>query len=593
MLVAVCPAQEHWSYLTYLGGAGSDKPNAVKSDGAGGSFIAGETYSIGPPFSTQGPGYSSVPSAFIARIDAAGQMVFATRLGYGGATSLAVDAAGNAFVAGTMRLEPDFATPGVFQPEAGSSSVFIAKFSPSGEKLFGTYFGGLNGVQIRTMTLDGEGRPIFCGSSWGNAVPLSSSLFQPVPQITTAFCAQLSSDGANLIFSTLLGKPSSGFGSYSIATSAVVDPEGNLVVAGTSFDNGFASTVDPQFEDRRRSLYRSQNGPYQSTGGPQFGSIESLVTVGTEIFVGTLNAGAWASSDRGDTWRQLSRAPSGVLVAHPGDTRFLCVTAVNTVFCSRDGGVSWPQMYILRGQITLVPDPRVEGGFFIITNQTERFSYLALGPNPPLTGLSTNPRWLTINPSGDRILAVDVNRALLLSEDRGATFRKLADNITLVAEAPSAPYRLYGVRFFRLSGRDSFIIKSDDGGLTWTDTALDIPFTLVRQLSVDPSDPNTVYVVTGSGAYRSLDAGDSWHLWTPPGLDNVGVQTLHFDDQNRAWAGTVQGGHGFLIKLKIDKLEILSGKILSGAGGANITNIRINSDGQSFFTGFTFGLTFP
>ena len=595
LLAAVCQAQGNWSYLTYLGGSGSESIRAVSSDGAGGTFVAGETYSIGPPFSAQDPGIRSVPSVFVARIDAAGQMVFAKVLGDGSASALAVDADGNAFVSGTIRVAPDFTTPGVFQPEAVSSQAFVAKISPSGDKLFATYFGSQNGVQIRTLTLDADGRPIFCGSAIGGSAPLTpSSLFQPEGRNYAAFCAQLNSDGASLVFSTLLGKPSTGLGGYTATNSAAVDIEGNLVVAGVTNDSEFGSAFAPQSEDRRRSLYRSRSGePYQSAGVLRFGSVASIQSVGNEIFVGTEINGAWVSPDGGDTWRQIRGAPSGALVAHPVATRFLCVYFSNSGSCSRDGGSTWQPLGIFSGQITLVPDPRVEGGFFRTSSQPfSRFGYLALGAPAPPTNLSSIPQWLSINAAGDRILAVDSN-SLLLSEDRGATFRKLSDNVSRAAEAPGAPHRLYATRFARFPARDSLVVKSDDGGVTWINTTLDEPFTFLRQLIVDPSDPNIVYVVAGTGAYRSINGGASWHLWTPHGLDNAGVQTIHFDDQDRAWVGTVQSFNGFLLKLKIDKPAILWGAMLGGAGGGHIDNVRVDAYGRIFFTGFTFGTDLP
>ncbi|MBI2685842.1 MAG: hypothetical protein HYX27_05980 [Acidobacteria bacterium] len=595
LLAAVCQAQGNWSYLTYLGGIGSESIRAVSSDGAGGTFVAGESYSIGPPFSAQDPGYRSVPYVFVARIDAAGQMVFAKLLGDGSASALAVDPDGNAFVSGTIRVAPDFSTPGVFQPEAVSSQAFVAKISPSGDKLFATYFGSQNGVQIRTLTLAADGRPIFCGSAIGESVPLTpSSLFQLEGRNNAAFCAQLSSDGTRLVFSTLLGKPSAVPGSNTTPTSAVLDLEGNLVVAGSTYDSEFGLAVAPQSEDRRRSLYRSRRGePYQSLGGFRFGSVASIQSVGNEVFVGTEINGAWVSSDGGDTWRQIRGAPSGALVAHPLATRFLCVYYLNQGVCSRDGGSTWQPLGLFSGQVTLVPDPRMEGAFFITNSQRfGRFGYLALGAPAPPTNLESIPQSLSINAAGDRILAV-VSNSLLLSEDRGATFRKLSDNVSRAAEAPGAPHRLYAARSVRFPARDSLMVRSDDGGVTWTDTTLNEPFTFLRQLIVDPSDPNIVYVVAGAEAYRSIDGGASWHLWTPPGLENAGVQTIHFDDRDRAWVGTLQGGNGFLIKLKIDTPAILWGTMLGGAGGGHIDNVRVDADGRIFFTGFTFGTDLP
>lgn len=593
LLAAACPAQDHWSYLTYFGGAGSENIQFMTGDGAGGTYLAGETSSVGPPFSDESPGYLSVSAVFLARLDPAGQLIFAKVLGYGSASALAVDAAGNAFFAGNIRVTNGFTTPGVFQPEATSAQAFLAKFAPSGEKLFATYFGSQNGVQTRSMTVDPDGRPIFCGNAVSSAVPLTpSTLFAPEGRNQSAFCAQLTADGASLVFSTLLAKPTPVLSAVSFPNSAVLLPDGLLAVAGATYDPAFSSHFAPRPEEPGRSLYVApRGGPFLNLPKAPWASVISVQTVGNEAFVGTENAGAWVSPDGGETWRQLPGSPPGPLVAHPLATRFLCVYTVNQAFCSRDGGSTWQSNGIFTGQITLVPDPRYEGGFFVTNTQAfSRPNYVALAAPPPPLPLREVPQWIAASPNGDRILAV-VSRGLLLSVDRGATFQKLSDNIFRAAVAPGDPNRLYAIKAARLSTRESRIIRSDDGGVTWSDATPDEPFTFIRDLIVDPVNADTLYLLSGpAAAYRSTDAGASWHLWTPPGLDNIGVLSLHFDNRDRIWIGCVQSAHGFFLKLKMDSPEITWGRMLGGAG---ISRLRADAAGRLSFLGATFGTDLP
>lgn len=597
LAAAVCQAQQRWPYLTYFGGLGSESIRFVSSDGAGGSIVAGETFSIGPPFSDQPPGWRTAPYVFVARFDAAGQLIFMKVLGDGSLGAMAVDADSATFVAGSIRVSSDFATPGVFQSEATGTQAFVAKISSSGEKQFATYFGTQGAVQIRTMAIDAQSRPLYCGAAiWSSAVPLTSStLFPAEGRNPAGFCAQLTADGASLVFSTLLGKPSAVSLNTTSPATAALDMEGNLVVAGSTAVSEFGSGLAPQSQDRRRSIYWSQNGePYQSAGGTRFGTVMSVQTIGNDVFVGTQSSGVWTSPDGGGTWRQFAGAPfSGSLSVHPAATRFMCVAFLNQVSCSQDGGSNWQFPRIIANGLTLVPDPRVEGGFFVTTDQPSRqFTYLALGSSPPATNLQILPQWLSINSSGDRILAI-TDRRLMVSEDRGATFRMVADNIARVAAAPGAPQRLYAARAFYFSGQQSIIIRSDDGGANWTDTALDETFSFLREVVVDPSSPDIVYVVAASGAYRSTNAGASWELWTPPGLDNVAVQTIHFDGKNRVWVGTAMIANGFLLKLRIDKPAIVWGTLLGGAGGGSTSGIRLDAAGRILFTGSTLGFDLP
>lgn len=594
LAAVVSPAEEPWSYLSYFGGAGGETIQAVRSDGAGGTFFSGTTSSVGPPFTDAAEGYRSNSQAFVARVDAAGRLVFATLLGDGSAPALAVDADGNVYVAGVIQSSRGFSTDGVFQPEMDFAGGFLAKFNPAGEKLFATYFGGRNGVQIRTLTLDGEGRPIFCGYVRGNTIPLKPADSLPLgTERYGAFCAAAGADGTELLYSRLVGAPSPLLESVTMVNSAAMAPDGNLVIAGTTPNTAFAPNTETPVSDQRRTLFRAREGePFEALGGPGLGSIVSVQVVGKDVFAGTLNNGAWASGDGGTTWRRLGSAPSGTLVVHPNASRFMCVYFTNTGMCSRDGGTVWQPMSLYAGQISMVADPRVDGGFFVAsTQQFDRVWYVPLGSDPSPWNLPGIARSVTVNAAGDRIFATIENR-VYFSEDRGATYRVILENAARVAVAPGDSRRLYATRAFR-TAEMSLVVRSDDGGATWVDMPVDQPFAFFQQMIVDPADADTVYVVTGAGAYRSTDGARSWQLWTPAGLSNTAVQAVHFDDQARVWAGTGKLGYGFVAKLKAESGEVVWQTMVGGVGGGYIGSAGVSGEGRIYFSGFTLGADLP
>jgi photosystem II stability/assembly factor-like uncharacterized protein len=72
------------------------------------------------------------------------------------------------------------------------------------------------------------------------------------------------------------------------------------------------------------------------------------------------------------------------------------------------------------------------------------------------------------------------------------------------------------------------VIKSLDGGATWTVASTGLPPVPVTKLIVSPRDPsgNTVYAGTWLGVYETTDGGASWHLYGN-GLPMVVVSDLY------------------------------------------------------------------
>lgn len=593
LLAGLAQAQQNSPYLTYIGGPGDDDVRLVTSDEAGNTFIAGHTNSLGVPFSDELQGYTSVPRIYVMKIDSAGKQVFSRVLGYGLVGGLAADAEGNVFVGGRIQASPDFATPGAFQDSASSTQAFLAKYSREGEKMFATYFGTRGAAQLQALAVDSDGRPVFCGSTTENAVPLTpSSLFQPQAQRPTAYCARMSQDGSKLLFSTLLGSTSANVTPRGIR----LDSKGDLLIFGTTLAADFPLVKAIQTIDKRRTLYGPREGSYRSLGGPQFGTVASIGKVGEDVFVGTADSGIWFSPDNGENWKKVPGFWSGVLAVSPLNSRFLCVvTQATQVACSSDHGANWEQK-IFSGASGVIADPWVEGGFFVTTNRQSGVpQYLALGSSKTEVNFAEQLGWLGTDRSGDRVWAVpsQSSPALYLSIDRGSTFKKLADNISMVAAAPREPQRLYAARASWFPFKDSLVIVSDDGGVSWRNTALDAPFNRVQQLVVDSMNPQVVYVVQGSSAFVSTDSGASWQPLTPPGLDNLALNTMHIDDQGGAWIGTVGASNGFLMKLNLENPEIQWSTIFGGAGGGAFTAACFDKAGRILLSGFSSAFDLP
>jgi photosystem II stability/assembly factor-like uncharacterized protein len=70
------------------------------------------------------------------------------------------------------------------------------------------------------------------------------------------------------------------------------------------------------------------------------------------------------------------------------------------------------------------------------------------------------------------------------------------------------------------------VIKSSDGGTTWTNASAGLPAVPMTKLLVSTRDPNTVYAGTWIGVYETTDGGASWHLYGQ-GLPVVTVSDLY------------------------------------------------------------------
>jgi hypothetical protein len=136
---------------TYFGGSGQDQGNGVVCNKATGEIaVVGNTTS--PDKISGSKSFQSIygggpQDAFIAYLNGSGNLMWSTY--YGGAQpdygqAVCLDNSGNIVITGGTFSLSAIAFPNALQPAIGGDyDAYLAKFLPSGQRLWSTYFGGL------------------------------------------------------------------------------------------------------------------------------------------------------------------------------------------------------------------------------------------------------------------------------------------------------------------------------------------------------------------------------------------------------------------------------------------------------------------
>jgi uncharacterized protein (TIGR03437 family) len=170
-------------------------------------------------------------------------LTYSTFLGGSGpddGLSLATDASGNVYVAGSTSSS-NFPLSGALQPAyRGSSDIFVAKLNSTGTALvYATYLGGLGADSARALAVDGAGNVYLTGRTTSSDFPTLNA-FQPTYRgggglITgDAFVTKLNANGAALVYSTFLGG-----GSGDVGNGIAVDSSGAAYVIGGTESTNF------------------------------------------------------------------------------------------------------------------------------------------------------------------------------------------------------------------------------------------------------------------------------------------------------------------------------------------------------------------
>jgi len=237
-------------YSTYLGGSQEDDGTAIQLDAAGNAYVTGYTDSSNFPtvnaFQSAfgGGGYD----AFVAKLDGSGSaLVYSTYLGGNDeddAYAVAVDAGGNAYVAGTT-ASANFPVVNSFQANhaGGSYDAFVSKLNPAGSALvYSTFLGGSDTDAAFGIAVDVSGSAYVTGYTFSASFPTTKGAVQPTIRVASdAFVTKLSEAGSALVYSTFLGGEGGDYGN-----AIAVDQSGNAHVTGITSSRDFPVGNAPQ-----------------------------------------------------------------------------------------------------------------------------------------------------------------------------------------------------------------------------------------------------------------------------------------------------------------------------------------------------------
>ncbi len=231
------------TYSTYIGGSGTDSPanpGGLAVDSAGNAYLTGYTQSSNYPVASPVQGsLSGTSDAVITKLNASGSsLTYSTYLGGSSSEfgrSIAVDASGNAYVAGET-LSSNFPTASPYQASHGGGSIdaFVAKLNAAGSSLtYSTYLGGSGTDSAYSLAVDTSGNAFVTGVTTSSNFPTASPYQASNAGGQDAFLTKLNAAGSSLTYSTYLG------GSGSETGRAIT-----VDTAGSPYITGFTSSTN-------------------------------------------------------------------------------------------------------------------------------------------------------------------------------------------------------------------------------------------------------------------------------------------------------------------------------------------------------------
>ncbi|MGA9769668.1 MAG: SBBP repeat-containing protein [Blastocatellia bacterium] len=527
-------------YSTLLGGNRNDVGQRIAVDAGGNACVTGDTNSTTfPTANALQPNFGGTRDGFVTKLNSAGTaFVYSTYIGGIGRDSgagIAVDSAGNAYVAGSTS-SPDFPTFNALQPAF------------KGKTAFKSVNGAASWAEIN------NGLPVHLGVNSLVVDPINSATLYAATAGGGVF---KSTNGGNSWNSV-----NNGITITTVINALAINPLNPATVYATSVVGIFKTTdggtnwrnvnavnaeaiaVDPVnpakvYAGHRGSIGRSTDGgetwgsvPIQGT----FNLIHSLAvdpSAPSTIYAGG-DLVVFKSVDSGATWQFAS---SGVpfqsvntLAIDPANTQTIYAGSSLAVFKSTNGGGNWTRTPISLGPVrVIVIDP--------VTTSTLYVAVLGEGVFKSANGGNT---WVSMNNGMGNLLA----NALAIDPVNTSTL--------YVGDLPAA---------------DGFALKLNQNG-----SAL----VYSTYIGGDNNDSCSAIAVDGSG--NAYVAGST--------------ASLNFPTANplRTYSGF---SDAFVFKLNGAGTALIYSTYLGGSDDEAASGIAIDSSGNAHVLGFTNSMDFP
>ena len=252
-------------YSTFLGGSADDMGNGIAVDKNGNAYVAGTTMSTDFPTTAtahQGAPPKSTPAAFVTELNPTGKAPLVNSTYLSGsvgeqANAIAVDAAGNIYVAGET-FSTDFpTTASAFNQNLASNpsgTAFLSVINGS-TLVYSTYLGGTAGDFANGVAADANGQAYIAGAAFPSSFTIPGTAGTFANTLTNAagsgFLARIDttkSGSASLIYYTFLtgtgtGLPGEPGTSADVAQAIAVDTNQNAYTTGYTTSSDFPTTA--------------------------------------------------------------------------------------------------------------------------------------------------------------------------------------------------------------------------------------------------------------------------------------------------------------------------------------------------------------
>ncbi|HST52114.1 MAG TPA: FG-GAP-like repeat-containing protein [Pyrinomonadaceae bacterium] len=240
-------------YSTFLGGDSDEQGNGIAVDAKGNAYVALQTDSDDLAVVNGFKNDQPVGDGYLAKLDPKGAtLLYSTYLGGNNtdsANAVAVDSAGNAYVAGFAKSSDLLTTPApastFHNTLDGSQDAFLVKINTratgAASFVYGTFLGGGGGADdARSVAVDFAGRAVVCGVTNSSDFPLQSAAQNALDGTSDGFVTKMNASGTAPVFSTYLG----GNGTDE-ADGIAVDAAGNSYVASETASTDFPTAGSP------------------------------------------------------------------------------------------------------------------------------------------------------------------------------------------------------------------------------------------------------------------------------------------------------------------------------------------------------------